>query len=103
MKLKKGDTVEVLSGKDRGKRGKILEVFPKEFKVLVDGVNIVKRHSKPMPPKVPQGGILEKAKPIHSCKVMLVCPSCNESTRVASKLSGDSRKRACKECEKEIA
>lgn len=101
--VKKGDTVEVLSGKDRGKRGKILKVIPREGKILVDGINVVKRHTRPRPPKVPQGGILEKAMPIYSSRVMLVCPSCNEATRIGKNVLDDgTRARACKSCGKEI-
>ncbi len=101
--VKKGDTVEILAGKDRGKRGKVLSTFPDEGKVLVDGINIVKRHTRPRPPRIPQGGILEKAMPLRSSKVMLVCPSCSETTRIAKKLLDDkSRVRVCKSCGKEI-
>ena len=101
--VKKGDNVEVLSGKNRGKRGKVLRVLPAEGKVLVEGVNVVKRHTKPQGAAVPQGGILEKAMPIHASKVMLVCPQCNERTRVGRKAMDDNtRVRFCKSCEKEI-
>jgi len=103
LHVKKGDTVEVLSGKNRGKRGKVLKVFPREGKVLVDGVNVVKRHTRPQPPTIPQGGILEKALPIYASKVMLVCPHCNERTRTGKRvLEDNSRVRYCKKCQKEI-
>lgn len=103
MHVKRGDTVEVLSGKDRGKRGKILEVFSGEGKLLVEGVNLVKRHTRPQPPKVPQGGILDKVMPLYASKVMLVCPHCNTPMRAGKKvLENNSRTRVCRKCKKEI-
>lgn len=101
--VRKGDTVIILAGKDRGKRGKVLTVFPEDRKVLVEGVNIVKRHTRPRPPSIPQGGIISKAMPIHSSKAMLICPSCNEPTRISKKsLEDKSRVRVCKKCDKDI-
>lgn len=103
LHVKRGDTVEVLSGKDRGKRGKILKVFPSERKLLVDGINVSKRHTRPQPPKVPQGGILEKAMPLYASRVMLVCPHCNKATRTGKKVFEDrSMARICRKCEKEV-
>ncbi len=97
--VKKDDTVVVLAGKDKDKRGKVLGVEPKRNKVLVDGVNVVRRHTKPRPPRFPQGGILEKTMPIDLSNVMLVCPKCNKPTRVAAKVNSDgTRSRACKHC-----
>ncbi len=101
--VKKDDTVVVLAGKDKDKRGKVLGVEPKRNKVLVDGVNVVRRHTKPRPPRFPQGGIIEKTLPIDLSNVMLVCPKCNKPTRVASKVSADGqRSRACKHCNEVI-
>jgi large subunit ribosomal protein L24 len=103
LHVRRGDLVEVLSGKDRGKRGKVLRVLPKEEKVVVEGVHVVKRHTKPRPPQILQGGILEKTLPIHASKVMLVCPHCNKRTRIGKKETGDGvRVRFCKKCGKEI-
>lgn len=101
--VRKDDMVVVLSGKDKGKKGKIMKVFPQEGKVLVDGINIAKKHTKPRPPKVPQGGILEKAQPINSSKVMLVCSKCNKAIRAKKKITDDGRKeRTCRKCSEEI-
>ena len=81
MHVKKGDTVLVLSGKDKGKEGKIIEALPKKAKVVVEGVNKVKRHTKPSQAN-PQGGIITKEAAIASSKVMLVCPACKKATRI---------------------
>lgn len=100
--VKKGDLVVVLSGKGKGKKGKVLRVLLKDRKVLVDGVNIMKRHTRPRPPKVPRGGILEKALPMHLSKVMVVCPQCNQPTRISRVRSEESSRgqRLCKKCGK---
>lgn len=98
LKLKKGDTVVVLSGRDQGKRAKILEVDSKKGTILVEGINVVKKHTKPQPPKVPQGGILEKALHIPADKVMLVCPSCSAPIRPKMKMNGDVKERVCRKC-----
>jgi len=79
LHVKKGDTVLVLSGKDKGKKGKIIEALPKKGKVVVEGVNKVKRHTKPTQ-KMPQGGIIVKEAAMHSSKLMLACPSCDKPT-----------------------
>ncbi|MFH0801487.1 MAG: 50S ribosomal protein L24 [bacterium] len=97
--VKKNDTVVVLSGKDSGKKGKILKVITEDMKVLVEGVNISKRHTRPRPPKIPQGGILEKAQPMSSSNVQLVCPKCSKPTRIAHKQSSEGKnERVCKQC-----
>ena len=97
MNVKKDDTVVVLSGKDKGKQGKIVAALPKKGKVVVEGVNKVKRHTKPNV-KAPQGGIIVKEMPMPACKVMLVCPSCSKPTRVAHKEVNGKSVRACKKC-----
>lgn len=102
--VKKNDTVVVLSGKDKDKRGKVLGVEPKRNKVLVDGVNVVRRHTKPRPPRFPQGGIIEKTMPIDLSNVMLVCPKCDKPTRIASKVNAEGkRSRVCKHCNELIS
>src|SRR2546427_9778805 len=73
--IKKGDTVEVMGGRQRGKRGKVLKGLPKHGKVIIEGVNVVKRHTKPTQ-KMPQGGVAEKEAPVYSSRVMMVCPKC---------------------------
>jgi large subunit ribosomal protein L24 len=98
LHVKKGDTVVILSGKDKGKKGKIIEALPKKGKIVVEGVNKVKRHAKPTQ-KTPQGGILVKEAPLHSSKAMLVCPACDKPTRIKkSALSNGNNARACKKC-----
>jgi len=96
MSIRKGDTVLVISGKDAGKKGKVLRALPAEERVVVEGVNIVKRHQRPRPGVV-QSGIIEKEAPIHRSNVMLVCPRCGRPTRAAKKQLDDGRRvRACK-------
>jgi len=103
LHVKKDDTVMVVSGKDKGKKGKVMKALPKEGKVLVDGINIAKKHTKPKPPKVPRGGILEKAQPVDTSKVMLMCAKCDKPVRVKFHLSDDGRKeRICRKCGEEI-
>ena len=97
LNLKKGDTVVVLSGKDKGKQGKIIQALPKKAQVVVEDVNKVKRHTKPSL-KAPQGGIIQKEMPLNVCKVQLICPACNKPTRVAHKLVDGKNLRACKHC-----
>ena len=102
MSIKKGDTVIVLSGKDKGKKGAVLEAMPESRKVIVEKVNMVSRHTKPRQ-QGQQGGILQKEAPIYACKVQRVCPKCNKPTRPAHKLLADGKKvRVCKKCGAEI-
>ena len=101
LNVKKGDTVVVLSGKDKGKQGKVITALPKKGKVIVEGVNKVKRHTKPNQ-KAPQGGILVKEAPMHACKVMVVCPSCNKPTRVGHKEVNGKNVRVCKKCGEQL-
>lgn len=98
VKIRKDDLVQVISGKDKGKRGKILKVIPKENKVVIQGINIVKRHQRPIP-QLREGGIIEREAPIYASKVMIVCPSCDRPTRVGAKFLEDGTKvRVCKKC-----
>ena len=102
LSIKSGDTVVVLSGKDKGKQGKVMSVDPKAGKVVVEKVNMVSRHTKPRQ-QGEQGGILKKEAPIYACKVMRVCPKCNKPTRPASKAGKDGKRvRVCKKCGAEI-
>ena len=102
MNIKKGDTVVVLSGKDKGKQGKILAVDPKAGKVIVEGINMVSRHQKPRR-QGEEGGIIKKEAPLYACKVMRVCPKCGKATRPAHKVLADGKKvRVCKKCAAEI-
>jgi len=97
LHVKKGDTVVVLSGKDKGKEGQVLTALPKKGRVIVSGVNKVKRHSKPSQAN-PNGGIVTKEAGINSSKVMLVCPKCKKPTRIAHKIEDGKSKRVCKKC-----
>lgn len=97
LHVKKGDTVLVLSGKDKGKKGKVLAAFPDKEKVVVEGVNLVKKHTRAS--KNVQAGIHEQAAPIYSAKVMVICPNCHKPSRVKKLVQKDgSRVRACKKC-----
>ena len=99
-KIKKGDEVIVLGGKDRYDRGKVQEVRPREGTVTVLGVNTAKRHTKANPGKNVKGGIVEREASLHASNVQLVCPECSAQTRVGHRILGDGRKvRICRKCE----
>ena len=98
MHIKKGDTVVVLSGKDKGKKGKVLAVFPKTSKAIVEGVNVATKHQKPRR-QGEEGGIIKQEIAINACKLMHVCSKCNEATRIGRKVLDDgSIVRYCKKC-----
>jgi len=101
MKLKKGDEIIVIAGKDKGRKGKIERVFPKEGKVLIPRINIVKKHLKPRK-EGEKGGIVEIAKPLDVSKVALVCPKCGKPTRVGYLITKGSKERICKKCHQTI-
>jgi large subunit ribosomal protein L24 len=102
LSIKKGDNVIVLSGKDRDKKGRVIAILTKKDKIIVEGVNIIKKHQKPTR-KYPQGGIIEKEGPIPRCKVMLICPKCNKPTRIGANILEDGKKvRVCKKCKEVI-
>ena len=103
ISIKKDDLVVVLSGKDKGKQGKVLTVLPSESKVIVEGVNVVTKHKKPPPARLTRAASSRKRPPIYACKVQRVCPKCNKPTRPAHKLLADGKKvRVCKKCGAEI-
>jgi large subunit ribosomal protein L24 len=98
MAIRRGDRVVVLSGKDKGKKGKVITALPAAGRLKVEGVNIIKKHAKPTQ-KVPQGGIREMEAAIPASKVMVICPACDKPTRVGKKVLSDGRRvRACKKC-----
>ena len=97
MNIRKDDKVIVLSGKDKGKEGKVLSADPKAGKVIVEGVNVASKHVKPRK-QGDQGGIIKMETPIYACKVMVVCPKCGKATRVAHKLENGKNVRVCKKC-----
>ena len=98
MRIRRGDRVVVLSGKDKGKKGKVIQALPDSQRVKVEGINIIKKHAKPTQ-KIPQGGIREMEAALPASRVMLICPSCNKPTRISKKLTaGGQRIRTCKRC-----
>jgi len=97
MRIKKGDTVQVLSGNDKGKTGEVLEVIPKSEKIIVKGVNVRKKHVKPRK-QGEEGGILSVECAIHSAKVNVVCPKCNKPVRIGYEIKKDEKIRVCKKC-----
>jgi large subunit ribosomal protein L24 len=100
--VRKNDLVEVLSGKEKGKTGKVLRVDRKKNRVLVEKINFVKRHSRPTG-RARQGGIIQKEAPIHVSKVLLVCPKCNKGERMGSKTLEDGKKAlVCKACGEQV-
>ena len=101
MNIKKGDTIVVLSGKDKGKQGKVLGTVPSEAKVVVEGINMVTCHVKPRK-QGEQGGIVKKETPIRACKVALYCGKCGKGVRVGFKIEGDKKIRVCKHCGAEL-
>jgi large subunit ribosomal protein L24 len=98
LKLRKGDEVVVITGKDKGKRGRIQEVDKSGSTVIVAGVNMAKRHTKPNPSKNNKGGIIEQPMPLALGKVMVVCPHCGKPTRIAHRIEEDQKERICKRC-----
>jgi len=98
MHVHREDTVLVLTGKDKGKKGRVIRLFPKADKALVEKINMVKRHTRPSQ-QLPQGGILEKEAPIHLSNLQVICLKCGKATRVAHKtLASGQKTRVCKKC-----
>lgn len=98
MNIKKGDTVLVITGKDAGRKGKVLKVIPKDNRVVVEGVNKAKKHQRPSR-AIPQGGILQIESPLNASNVMLLCTKCSKPTRIAKKMLDNGKKvRFCKNC-----
>jgi len=99
MKIKKNDTVLVIAGKDRGKKGKVRKAFPKKDELIVEGVNMIKRHSRARR-EARQAGIIELEAPLDASNVMLICNKCNKPARVAYRFLGDGKKaRVCRSCD----
>jgi len=101
MKIKKGDTVKIISGKDRGKTGKVTHAFPRENKIVVEGVNIHKKHTRPKK-QGQKGQIIQMPMPIHVSNAMIICSNCSRPARIASKKVGTKKIRVCKKCNGEI-
>ncbi|GIT67405.1 MAG: 50S ribosomal protein L24 [Acidobacteriota bacterium] len=98
--IRKNDNVVVVAGKDRGKRGRVLQVHPDKNRVVVEGVNFIKKHTRPNPQANIKGGIVEREAALHASNVQIVCPECGAPTRIGRQLLGDGRKvRVCRKCD----
>ena len=97
--VRKNDTVMVVTGRDRGKRGRVLKVLPDTNRLIVEGVNLVKRHTKPNPQRNVKGGIVEREGALHASNVQLVCPECGQKTRIGHRIDGDRKVRVCRKCQ----
>ena len=97
--IRRNDTVIVTTGKDSGKRGRVLKVLPDKNRVVVEGVNIIKRHTRPNPQRNIKGGIVEREGALHASNVQLVCPECGKMTRIGHTTQGDRKVRICRKCE----
>ena len=98
--VRRNDNVVVTAGRDRGKQGRVLKVVPDRNRVVVEGVNVIKRHTRPNPQRNIKGGIVEREASLHASNVQLVCPECGAVTRIGHKILGDGRKvRICVKCE----
>ena len=97
--VRRNDNVVVTTGKDRGKRGRVLKVLPEKNRVVVEGVNMIKRHTRPNPQKNIQGGIVEREGAMHASNVQLLCPECGKKTRIGHRIEGDRKVRICRKCE----
>ena len=102
MRIKKDDTVIVLAGKDKGKTGKVIKAMPKEGRVIVEGVNMVKKHVKPRR-QGETGGIIEAEGALYACKAMIVCPKCDKGVKIGHKILDNGKKiRVCSKCGEEL-
>ena len=101
MKLRKGDQVQVIAGKDLGKTGEITRVLVNADKVIVDGVNVAKRHQRATKGTM-QGGIIDKDMPIHVSNVAIVCTSCGKHSRIGYRMDADTKVRVCRKCGKDL-
>ena len=100
MNLRKNDTVQVITGRDAGKQGKVLKILREKNRVIVQGVGFTKKHTRPNPQRNIKGGIAEREAPIHASNVMIVCGECGKRTRIGHKALADGRKvRVCRHCE----
>jgi large subunit ribosomal protein L24 len=97
--IRRNDTVIVTTGKDSGKRGRVLKVVADKNRVVVEGVNIIKRHTRPNPQRNIKGGIVEREGALDASNVQLVCPECGKTTRIGHQVQGDRKVRICRKCE----
>jgi large subunit ribosomal protein L24 len=101
MKVKKGDNILIISGKDKGRTGKIMKAFPKEWKILVEGINLKKKHVRPKK-EGEKGQVVEIPAALNISNVKIICPKCGKATRVGYKIEKDIKKRICKKCKQDI-
>ena len=98
--IRKNDNVVVTTGKDRGKRGRVVRLVPEKNRLVVEGVNMMKRHTRPNPQKNVKGGVMEREASLHASNVQIVCPECGKPTRIGKKILDDGRKvRVCRKCD----
>lgn len=98
--IRRNDTVLVTTGKDRGKKGRVIRVVTEKNRLIVEGVNLIKRHTKPNPAKNIKGGVVQREATLHASNVQLVCPECGAHTRIGHKVLEDGRKvRVCRKCD----
>jgi large subunit ribosomal protein L24 len=98
--IRKNDTVLVTTGKDRGKKGRVIRMVPEKNRLIVEGVNLIKRHTRPNPAKNVKGGVVQREASLHASNVQLVCPECGAQTRVGHRVLDDGRKvRICRKCD----
>lgn len=101
MKIRKGDTILVISGKDKGKKGKVLKALPKEERIVVEGINIRKKHVKPKK-SGEKGQLIQMPVPLHVSNSKIICPKCGKAVRAGYKVEGGKKYRICKSCKQEI-
>jgi len=101
MKIKKGDKVKIITGKDKGRDGVVERVYKKQNKVMIPKINLYKKHIKKSE-KMPQGGVVEMPRPIDISKIMLICPKCGKTTRIAYEIKNGKKSRVCKKCKSNV-
>jgi len=101
MKIKKGDKIKIIAGKDKGREANVGKVYPNQDKVLIPGVNIYKKHIKKNE-KMPQGGVVEIPRPLATSKIVLICPKCAKPTRIGYEIKGKKKNRICRKCKSVI-
>ena len=97
--IRKNDNVLVTTGKDRGKKGRVIRVLPEKNRLIVEGVNLIKRHTRPNPTKNIKGGVVSREASLHASNVQLVCPECGKMTRIGHRVDGERKVRICRKCE----
>lgn len=101
MKVKKGDNVLIIAGKDKGRTGKIMKSFPKDLKVLIEGINLKKKHVRPKK-EGEKGQVVDIPAPLDISNIKIICPKCGKATRIGYSIEGDNKNRICKKCKSQI-